>query len=230
MGCLAIKEKLLRCEKCFMLRLFLIKPDYPQSTLIYKCSCGFFSSPILSFTKALQSQELYKIKCSICNKEAKYPLYCPGCHQTFCPNCKSSHNTEIKTRTKHILIDSYKYDFYCAEHQDVFNNAYCDDCKINICQNCIKENLHKGHIVYMYNQLILNKNDEKKIKTDIEASAAKIVQKINMSKVLIKQLTDKNQIENLKEVVNTTMIDNKSIIALIQYFYHMYIEMTSLNI
>ena len=223
MGCLAIKEKLLRCEKCFMLRLFLIKPDYPQSTLIYKCSCGFFSSPILSFTKALQSQELYKIKCSICNKEAKYPLYCRGCHQTFCPNCKSSHNTEIKTRTKHILIDSYKYDFYCAEHQDVFNNAYCDNCKINICQNCIKENLHKGHIVYMYNQLILNKNDEKKIKTDIEASAAKIVQKINMSKVLIKQLTDKNQIENLKEVVNTTMIDNKSIIALIQYFYHMYI-------
>ena len=224
MGCLAIKEKLLRCEKCFMLRLFLIKPDYPQSTLIYKCSCGFFSSPILSFTKALQSQELYKIKCSICNKEAKHPLYCPGCHQTFCPNCKSSHNTEIKTRTKHILIDSYKYDFYCAEHQDVFNNAYCDNCKINICQNCIKENLHKGHIVYMYNQLILNKNDEKKIKTDIEASAAKIIQKINMSKVLIKQLTDKNQIENLKEVVNTTMIDNKSIIALIQYFYHMYIE------
>ena len=43
-----------------------------------------------------------------------------------------------------------------------------------------------------------------------------------MNKVLIKKLSNEEKIENLKEVVNTTMMDNKSIIALIQYFYQMY--------
>ena len=224
MGCLEIKEKLLRCEKCFMLKLFLIKPDYPQTTLICKCSCGMFSIPLLSFTKALQAPLSFKIICSFCGKEPKHPLYCPGCRKIYCNTCKYDHNTEIKSKIKHNLIDAYKYDFYCAEDQDVFNNAYCDDCKLDICNKCIQEKLHIGHIVYMYSQLQLNKNDEKKTKNDIEASAEKIIKKINMSKVLIKQLSNKEQIDNLKEVVNTTMMDNKSIIALIQFFYQMYIR------
>ena len=224
MGCLEIKEKLLRCEKCFMLKLFLIKPDYPQTTLICKCSCGMFSIPLLSFTKALQAPLPFKITCAFCGKEPKHPLYCPGCRKIYCNTCKYNHNTEMKSKVKHNLIDAYKYDFYCAEHQDVFNNAYCDDCKLDICNKCIKEKLHVGHIVYMYSQLQLSKNDEKKTKNDIEASAEKIIKKINMSKVLIKQLSNKEQIENLKEVVNTTMMDNKSIIALIQFFYQMYIR------
>ena len=224
MGCLQIKEKLLRCEKCFMLKLFLIKPDYPQTTLICKCSCGMFSIPLLSFTKALQAPLSFKITCSFCGKESKHPLYCPGCRKIYCNICKNNHNTDMKSKVKHNLIDAYKYDFYCAEHQDVFNNAYCDDCKSDICNKCIKEKLHIGHIVYVYSQLQLSKNDEKKTKNDIEASAEKIIKKINMSKVLIKQLSNEEQIENLKEVVNTTMMDNKSIIALIQYFYQMYIR------
>ena len=224
MGCLEIKEKLLRCEKCFMLKLFLIKPDYPQTTLICKCSCGMFSIPLLSFTKALQAPLPFKITCAFCGKEPKHPLYCPGCRKIYCNTCKYNHNTEMKSKVKHNLIDAYKYDFYCAEHQDLFNNAYCDDCKLDICNKCIKEKLHVGHIVYMYSQLQLSKNDEKKTKNDIEASAEKIIKKINMSKVLIKQLSNKEQIENLKEVVNTTMMDNKSIIALIQFFYQMYIR------
>lgn len=224
MGCLAIKEKLLRCEKCFMLKLFLIKPDYPQTTLICKCSCGMFSIPLLSFTKALQAPLSFRITCAFCNKEPKHPLYCPGCRKIYCNTCKYNHNTGMKSKVKHNLIDAYKYDFYCAEHQDVFNNAYCDDCKSDICNKCIKEKLHIGHIVYMYSQLQLNKIDEKKTKNDIEASAEKIIKKINMSKVLIKQLSNKEQIDSLKEVVNTTMMDNKSIIALIQFFYQMYLR------
>ena len=224
MGCLAIKELLLRCEKCFMLKLFLIKPDYPQTTLICRCSCGLFSVPLLSFTKALQVPLPFKIKCTLCNKEPKHPSYCTGCRKTFCSTCKFKHNTQIKTKTKHNLIDSYKYDFYCAEHQDVFNTAYCDNCKLDICQKCINEKLHTGHIVYLYSQLQLNKKDEKKTKNDIEASAEKIIKKINMSKSMMKQINDKEQINYLKEVVNTTMMDNKSIIALIQFFYQIYLR------
>ena len=224
MGCLAIKEILLRCEKCFMLKLFLIKPDYPQTTLICRCSCGLFSVPLLSFTKALQIPLPFKIKCTLCSKEPKHPSYCTGCRKTFCSTCKFKHNTQTKTKTKHNLIDSYKYDFYCAEHQDVFNSAYCDDCHLDICQKCINQKLHTGHIVYLYSQLKLSKKDEKKTKNDIEASAEKIIKKINMSKALMKQINDKEQINYLKEVVNTTMMDNKSIIALIQYFYQIYLR------
>ena len=164
MGSMTIKEKILRCEKCFMLRRFILEPNYPKSTILSECDCGFLRMPVISFTNALKEPDLYVIRCYFCKKEPKNPLYCTGCRRIYCNTCKLSHNTKQKLKTPHIIINPYKFDFYCAEHQDIYNNAYCLGCGLNICQNCINEKKHKNHIVLLYDNLQMSKNDEEKIK------------------------------------------------------------------
>ena len=114
MGSLTIKNKLLRCEKCFMLKLITIEPDYPQTTVCSECFCGLTRQSLLSFTKELTKEEQFKVKCSFCRKEPKHPSYCTGCRRTYCTTCKQAHDNKIQTKTPHKLIDSYKYDFYCS--------------------------------------------------------------------------------------------------------------------
>lgn len=40
MGSLTIKNKILRCENCFMLKKITIEPNYPQTTINSECICG----------------------------------------------------------------------------------------------------------------------------------------------------------------------------------------------
>jgi hypothetical protein len=113
----------------------------------------------MSFTKELQKEELFKIKCSFCGKEAKHPQYCTGCRRTYCNVCVKSHDTSQATKTPHDIIDSFKYDFYCAKHQDQLVIAHCITCFLNICQNCIDEKLHKSHRFFKYSKYLLKKQD-----------------------------------------------------------------------
>ena len=230
MGSLTIKVKILRCEKCFMLKKLLIEPNYPNSTVLSECNCGFSRTPILSFTNALKNPELFIIKCFFCKKEPKHPLYCIGCRRIYCNTCKLGHNnTKIKTKAKHILIDAYKYDFYCAEHQDNLNTAYCLDCQIDICKICLEEKSHEKHIVLSYSKIELDKKQIERIKKNIDISKVKLTKKINMSKVLYGQIKDAEKKKLLKDVINPCYKNNKAILSLVYYFYLMYTEMKEKN-
>ena len=222
MGSLAINIKILRCEKCFMLKKFLIEPNYPGTSVLSECDCGFSRVPVLTFTNALKNPEIFIIRCSFCKKEAKNTLYCTGCRRTYCNTCKNNHDTKKKTKTSHHMIDSFKYDFYCAEHQDDINNAYCMNCSLNICQKCINTKKHNGHIIIMYNKIYLRKSDEENLRKNFELSEEKIGNKINMSKVLLSKIEDKEKNNSFKEVVNTSIKNNRAILVLIKYFYQMY--------
>ena len=222
MGTLAINIKILRCEKCFMLKKFLIEPNYPGTSVLSECDCGFSRVPVLTFTNALKNPEIFIIRCSFCKKEAKHTLYCTGCRRTYCNTCKNNHDTKKKTKTSHHMIDSFKYDFYCAEHQDDINNAYCMNCSLNICQKCINTKKHNGHIIIMYNKIYLRKSDEENLGKNFELSEEKIQNKINMSKVLLSKIEDKEKNNSFKEVVNTSIKNNRAILVLIKYFYQMY--------
>ena len=222
MGSLAINIKILRCEKCFMLKKFLIEPNYPGTSVLSECDCGFSRVPVLTFTNALKNPEIFIIRCSFCKKEAKHTLYCTGCRRTYCNTCKNNHDTKKKTKTSHHMIDSFKYDFYCAEHQDDINNAYCMNCSLNICQKCINTKKHNGHIIIMYNKIYLRKSDEENLRKNFELSEEKIGNKINMSKVLLSKIEDKEKNNSFKEVVNTSIKNNRAILVLIKYFYQMY--------
>ena len=61
MGSLTIKAKILRCEKCFMLKKFLIEPNFPESTIVSECSCGFSRIKIISFIEELKKKKYIQL-------------------------------------------------------------------------------------------------------------------------------------------------------------------------
>ena len=229
MGSLTIKNKALRCEKCFMLKKITIEPNYPQSTVCSECFCGFTRQPLLFFIKDLQKEELFKIKCSFCGKEPKHPSYCTGCRRTYCTTCKKAHDTKIQTKTPHYLIDSFKYDFYCSTHQDVLVNSYCKTCSLNICQNCINEKLHKGHRFTKFTKIMLSPNDEENLKDKIKVNSEQIEENANKCNEIVRLQSKQEKVKEIKEVCETTVKDNRTIIALIKYFYKFYTEMKHKN-
>ena len=168
MGSLTVKNKSLRCDKCFCLKLITIEPDYPQTTINSECFCGFTRQSLLSFTKDLQKEELYKIKCSFCNREPKHPQYCTGCRRIYCTSSRQAHDNNIETKTPHQLIDSYKFDFYCSTHQDQLVTAFCKTCFLNICQTCISNKLHKSHRFIKYSKILLTSKGEEELNNNLK--------------------------------------------------------------
>ena len=222
MGSLTIKNKVLRCEKCFMLKKVIIEPNYPQSNVSCECSCGVKKDSIVNFTKELQKEEQFKIKCNFCGKEPHHPYYCTGCRRTYCSTCIKSHDTKIATRTPHLVIDSFKYDFYCSKHQDELVSAYCKSCNLNICQKCINEKLHKSHRFVKYAKYLLSEKDLGMLKIHIKLHFDKVDENAEKAEKLIPYLTDGNKIKELKEVCETSVRENKAILVLVKYFYKMY--------
>ena len=229
MGSLSIKNKALRCQKCFMLKKITIEPNYPQSEVCCECVCGVNRQPILSFSKELLKEEHYKIKCHFCNKEPKQASYCTGCRRLYCPTCIKSHDTNINTKTPHDVIDSFKYDFYCSRHREVLLSAYCMTCSLNICQNCINEKLHKSHRFVKYTKLILKDRDEDFLKINLKVNMDKVDANTKRCDKILALLTDEGKKKELKEVCDITVQENKSIINIITYFYKIYSEVKHKN-
>ena len=229
MGSLAIKNKLLRCDKCFMLKLITIEPDYPQTTVCSECCCGLSRQPLALFSKDLTKEEIFKVKCSFCGKEPKHPSYCTGCRRTYCSTCKEAHDLKIQTKTPHKLIDSYKYDFYCSTHQEELVSAYCKSCSLNICQTCINEKLHKSHRFIKFAKIILSPNDEENLKNNLKKNYDKIEYNVNRCNEILRLQSDPAKVKEIREVCNTTVRDNKYILALIKYFYKLYTEARNKN-
>ena len=224
MGNLAIKNKVLRCEKCFMLKKITIEPDYPQTTVCTECNCGCKNQSILSFTNELKKEEQFKIKCSFCGKEQKHHSYCTGCRRTYCNNCIKLHDTTQATRTPHYIIDSFKYDFYCSKHQEELVNAYCMNCCLNICQNCINEKSHKSHRFVKYSKIIMKDKEKDLLNKNLKDNMDKIDANVKRCNKILELQNNEDKKKEIRDVCNITVRDNKSILALIQYFFKMYNE------
>ncbi|MBP5570580.1 MAG: hypothetical protein J6X46_06130, partial [Prevotella sp.] len=202
-----------------MLKKITIEPNYPQTTVSSECSCGFNRQSIMSFTKDLQKEEPFKIKCSFCGKDPKHLQYCTGCRRIYCNICVKSHDTNQATRTPHDMIDPFKYDFYCSKHQDQLVNAYCMTCFLNICQNCINEKLHKSHRFIKFSKILLQKNDEEKLKANLKLHTEVIDANITRCNNILTLNTNEEKKKEIKEVCTTTVREDRSIIGLIKYFY-----------
>ena len=224
MGSLTIKHKILRCEKCFMLKLFRIEPNYPQTTISCECNCGLNRQSILVFSKMMQMNEEYKVKCYFCGKEPKHPNYCTGCRRTYCKSCRKQHDDSIQTKTPHKFIDAFKYDFYCSTHQDEIVNSFCKNCFLNICQKCINEKLHNGHRFVKFTKMILSPQEEEALKQNLKANEEKITENQKKCYVLLIDLTDEKSKNELRDICNATVNDNKAILEVIRFFHQVYSE------
>ena len=90
------------------------------------------------------------------------------------------------------------FNFKCKQHSQNFLNYYCKNCKLNICEYCLKE--HNNHnIIAFYN---IGLNDEEK--EQIENLFQKIDNKINYTQL-------KNNIKSFIDEMKSIK-DNKTII------------------
>ena len=169
--------------------------------------------------------------CNICRQ-----FICQKCksfHQLFCNN---KHNVnddnintyenydEIKNLIEERIIDYeneinlnkqfmplYMFDTFCIKHKKLYN-YYCENCKINLCSDCLE---HNNHIILDWadfeNILILKQEDLQREKNMINNLAEKIAELIRDLNTYFHQLLQKQiDLLNLKEtiILNGTCINN----------------------
>ena len=126
---------------------------------------------------------------------SKYIL-CPECGESIFINinnykislfnCKNAHKLNI------ILFDEFealtkkgdfKIDYFCNKHNKQYNK-YCNNCKINICELCVKE--HSNHEIINYEDIIFNINDIINQKNELKKS----IDEFNKDVKVIKEKND----------------------------------------
>lgn len=137
-----------RCNLCH--EVPIIKEIMHNEGLIYFISAeclnkhGVFFCTLADFCK--DQNQFEKLKCSLCNRtqgniKSKKEIYqfCKEC-QFLCPTCITTKHKKFKK--KHPLMEIQYLDFTCFEHQKNYI-GFCEQCNINICQQC--EPNHKNH-------------------------------------------------------------------------------------
>ena len=84
-----------------------------------------------------QNINISKIICQNCKVYSKANVHdnifyrCNSCKKDLCPICYSNHDKN------HKIINYDDKNYICEEHNNKYN-AYCEDCKENICTYCEK--------------------------------------------------------------------------------------------
>ena len=124
----------LRCKRCYTLPFFSINS---QKQIIVTYKCGH-----LKKKESDDLQGIYdaKLKC-LCNKLllcSNIYYICSVCKNIICPVCSSEHFEKCLSifNVQNNLIDCT-----CLEHNKKFD-AYCESCKVSLCEKCCKEHHH----------------------------------------------------------------------------------------
>ena len=162
----------------------------------------------------------------ICQKCKNFHLlFCTNKHKVKDDNINSYENyDEIKNLIDERIIDYenevnlnkqfmplYMFDTFCIKHKKLYN-YYCENCKINLCSECIDHNNHNIlNWVDLENILILKKEDLQREKNIINSLGQKIAKLIlDLNDYLHKLLQKQMDLINFKEkfILNGTYIDN----------------------
>ena len=228
MGGLEVSNKYLRCEKCLEIKRFTIKPQYPESKIKMNCRCSEKEVNLYEYLKELRKKEDFKIKCAKCQTEdPKEPKYCYQCQKIYCAKCcdfhsqlsnlvadtKPENKDDVNALIGHKVIGIDKVDFHCILHQNEIFNGFCKKCLLNFCAKCEQENLHKGHEVCLFANIMIDKKKKEFIKEGKKHSQNKIDYNHSASKRIrkkIKNAENKKQIETLSkenEKINQRMLE-----------------------
>ena len=211
----------IRCIKCFNIYTIKIKPEFPKCKLLKTCKCSQITTDFFNFFTEYKKNKNITISCLKCKKSnPKDPFYCGDCNQLICSNClKTTHKEEEFKNHKYISIE--KYDFFCIIHQTEKFCAYCKTCKLNICEKCIKENLHENHKISIFKKIY----DEKKMKEYYKKAIKGAEDKINYNKIicnLVSKKINKNDAKKLKSLLEINESENKYILEILNIFNEMY--------
>ena len=126
----------------------------------------------------------------------------------------NSKNDNKIINNKIIELDYPNFDIVCQKHKIKYN-YYCNNCKCNICNNCIKE--HNNHEIFPFSNIGFEQNEIK----DVENLLNDINQKINKLNSIkdnleiflekVKKLNGKNS--KFNKNIKTNIIDSLKILS-----------------
>ena len=232
MGALEIRNKKLRCINCLDIRRLLIIPGYPDPKIEIMCHCNKSEEYLLEYCSELKKITDFKLVCTKCGKEEiKHPRFCYECLAVYCSKCCNNHlprrtgDEESFKRSSlqgHKTIHVEKLDFYCVNHQTENFIGYCQQCLMNICPQCIKEETHQYHQVELYSVIKM----DKKTKEEVKKGLKKVERKIERSSKKIKAFCKKNKkiinVKDMEEEFKVCQEENEYILELIKYCYNLY--------
>ena len=136
------------CEKPSKI---IISLNYNNFILKGECMGGHYFSKNLNFIeKDAIFQKVQKVNsisfyCNECCEELnehKNKYKCDKCKEIFCNKCIDSHlkSKKINNKTEYVL----NYNSICKIHNKKYN-YFCNDCKMNICDDCWNLDIHKSH-------------------------------------------------------------------------------------
>ena len=232
MGALEIRNKKLRCVQCLDIRRLLIVPGYPDPKIEIMCRCNKSVESFLDYCSELKKIQNFKLVCTKCGKEEiKHPRFCYECMAVYCSKCCNSHTPRLTGNEEsnksaslvgHKTIHVEKLDFYCVNHQTENYIAYCQQCLMNICSQCIKEGTHKFHSVDLYSVLQLDKKSKETVKKGIKKIEKKIEKNNNLIKKFIKKNKKCEGIKEIEEEFKVISEENDNILELINKCYELY--------
>ena len=187
----SLKEvNIMLCSECNS-NIEIKKIDIIQMEITYEClKCGIKKKLINEYIKTMikYSNNLKKSQlCYNCNNKyeqnPKKLKYCLKCDKNVCLNCIEMHiKNNNKECGKEYIINYNEKNIRCKFHPKHKNKCYCEDCKINLCDECLEDKRedHTFHKKIFFDEL--NKRIEKEDFRYIVESLKKEKKKINYDK------------------------------------------------
>ena len=232
MGALEIRNKKLRCINCLDIRRLLIIPGYPDPKIEIMCHCNKSEEYLLEYCSELKKITDFKLVCTKCGKEEiKHPRFCYECLAVYCSKCCNNHlprktgDEESLKRASlkgHKTIHVEKLDFFCVNHQNENFIGYCQQCLMNICPQCIKEETHQYHQVELYSVIKMDKKSQNDVKKGLKKAERKIERSSKKIKAFCKKNKKNINVKEIEEEFKVCQEENEYILELIKYCYNLY--------
>ncbi len=130
------KEYIISCSQCGKFPLININLDIKDNNFIqYKCHNTEFNTILIEDFSNFFRKQL----CNLC--EGEFNCYCFNCNNYFCRD-------DI---LYHIMIFKHKISSQCSHIIKKIN--YCMNCKIKLCNKCIKNPIHGPHKILSEKEL-----------------------------------------------------------------------------
>lgn len=139
------------CTRCFLIpsiKPFLMKGDLYIS--LY-CKCLYDEKEYKSFDEYKKQIMNFKTDDNFCKKDnsTKASLFCIICEKWLCDSCYFSHKEKYP---KHLCNKvPIRIREYCHIHEKEMAVGYCNNCRYNFCNICLKTKLKFRHDIFLHN-------------------------------------------------------------------------------
>ena len=211
-----------------------------ENTITFKClnksqNHNTRTIPINEYINSMKKYNHLHNECSICFikqdnfKDIPIFSYCIKCDKIICTDCINDHlkKNEINhpNLNKEYIIKNNEKEIKCWLHPSQKNVAFCFDCDIHLCNECMKSKKHMMHrkntmIEILPADEVLNKfkgiikiYKERSIslKKEKAENESKLYNKLKDDNEKVKIITD-NKIKEIKNELNKEILKNEKLL------------------